>query len=245
MKKYTPPNIVLLALFLCPLLVSCDAFPLRKPAGPVSTPLFNGENLDGWYADIPAADGGAEVLPSFVAEDGMLISKGNPQGHLITEGSYSNYQLVVEYRWLEEPGNCGVLVHASTPRRLYKMFPQSIECQLYVGNAGDFWCIGENIEVDNMTQRRGNPDEWGVEEGQRRRILNLTDDSEKPAGEWNQMVIQCRDDTVVVFVNGDLVNFGYNCSASSGQIAIQAEGAPVQFRRIDLSPLPTEATEGN
>jgi hypothetical protein len=50
---------------------------------------------------------------------------------------------------------------------------------------------------------------------------------------------------VVVFVNGDLVNFGYNCSASSGQIAIQAEGAPVEFRRIDLSPLPTEATEGN
>jgi hypothetical protein len=49
---------------------------------------------------------------------------------------------------------------------------------------------------------------------------------------------------VVVFVNGDLVNFGYNCSASSGQIAIQAEGAPVQFRRVELSDLPTDITEG-
>jgi hypothetical protein len=178
-------------------------------------------------------------------EDGMLISKGTPQGHLITEGSYSNYQLVVEYRWAGKPGNCGILVHASTPRRLYKMFPQSIECQMYAGNAGDFWCIGENIEVDNMTERRGNPDQWGVEENQRRRILNLTNDSEKPTGEWNQMVIQCRSDTIQVWVNDDLVNFGYNCSATSGQIAIQAEGAPVEFRRIDISELPTVASEGN
>ena len=238
------PLPLLLSPLLLFLLVSCDSFPLRESDQPKVTQLFNGEDLSGWYPDVPAADGGADVPPSFVVEDGMLISKGNPQGHLISEESFSNYQLVVEYRWLAEPGNCGILVHASTPRRLYKMFPQSIECQMYVGNAGDFWCIGENIEVDGMTERRGNPDEWGVEEGKRRRILNLTDDSENPPGEWNRMVIQCRDDTVVVFVNGDLVNFGYNCTASSGQIAIQAEGAPVEFRRVDVSELPEAEPAG-
>ena len=73
----------------------------------------------------------------------------------------------------------------------------------------------------------------------------LTNDSEKPTGEWNQMVIQCRADTIQVWVNDELVNFGYNCSATSGQIAIQAEGAPVEFRRVDISKLPTDATEGN
>ncbi len=244
MNNHTHLLILLLALLSCSLLVSCDAFPLRQPAGPVSTPLFNGENLDGWYADVPAADGGAEVPPSFVARDGMLVSMGVPTGHLITEGSYSNYQLVVEYRWAGRPGNCGILVHASTPRRLYEMFPQSIECQMYAGNAGDFWCIGENIEVDNMTERRGDPAQWGVEEDHRRRILNLTNDSEKPAGEWNQMVIQCRADTIQVWVNEELVNFGFNCTASSGQIAIQAEGAPVEFRRVEVSALPADAIEG-
>ena len=51
-----------------------------------------------------------------------------------------------------KPGNCGILVHASTPRRLYGMFPQSIECQMHRGNAGDFWCIGEDISVPDMEQ---------------------------------------------------------------------------------------------
>ena len=139
--------VLLLAVLLCPLLASCDSFPLRKSTVPEPLPLFNGTDLTGWYTDVPAADQSAAVPPSFVVEKSMLVSMGNPQGHLITDDSYSNYQLVVEYRWVEKPGNCGILVHASTPRRLYSMFPQSIECQLYVGNAGDFWCIGEDIQV--------------------------------------------------------------------------------------------------
>lgn len=117
------------------------------------------------------------------------------------------------------------------------MFPQSIECQLHVGNAGDFWCIGEDIHVDDMIARRGPADKWGVDEGKNRRILNLTDNSENPIGDWNRMVIQCRADTIHVWLNGELVNFGFNCTASHGQIAIQAEGAPVQFRRIDMTSL--------
>ena len=46
-----------------------------------------------------------------------------------------------------KPGNCGVLVHSSKPRALYGMFPQSIECQMQSGEAGDFWCIEEDIAV--------------------------------------------------------------------------------------------------
>ena len=167
----------------------------------------------------------------------MLISQGSPGGHLITDSDYSNYTLTIEYRWAGEPGNCGILVHASTPRRLYGMFPQSIECQMYHGNAGDFWCIGEDITVDNMERRRGPKERWGVEEGQSRRVLNMTDDSENPVGEWNTMVIRCEGDRVTVDVNGDRVNEGYDCTADSGMIAVQAEGAMVEFRRLELSPL--------
>ena len=51
------------------------------------------------------------------------------------------------------------------------------------------------------------------------------------------MVIQCFADTVTVWVNGDLVNEGFDCTASSGQIAIQAEGAPCEFRKVELVEL--------
>ena len=199
--------------------------------------LFNGKDLKGWHADVPDADKDKNVPPSFVVRDGVLVSQGNPPGHLITDASFSDYRLVVEYRWPGEPGNCGVLVHASTPRRLYGMFPQSIECQLHVGNAGDFWCIGEDITVPDMEQRRGPKDKWGVDGDRARRILNLTDDSEKPAGEWNEMVIECRGRTVDVWVNGVQVNHGTDCTADKGQIALQAEGAACEFRKIELSPL--------
>jgi len=201
-----------------------------------SIELFDGKSLDGWYTDVPNADDNPDIDPSFAVVDGVLMSMGNPQGHLITEESYADYRLEIEYRWTANPGNCGVLVHASTPRRLYGMFPQSIECQLHNGNAGDFWCIGEDIRVQNEVERRGPQEEWGVDEGKRRRILNLTDGSENPVGEWNTMVIECLGDTISIWVNDELVNVGYDCTASSGQIALQAEGVPCAFRRVELFP---------
>lgn len=204
-------------------------------SGPTS--LFNGEDLEGWHADVPAADSDPAVAPSFAVEDGLLVSLGSPGGHLITDEIYQDYRLEVEYRWPGEPGNCGVLVHASTPRRLYKMFPQSIECQMFHGNAGDFWVIGEDISVPDMVERRGPEEKWGVNEGESRRILNLTDGSENPQGEWNLMVIECRGTSIDVWVNGDHVNNGYDCTTDHGQIALQAEGAKAEFRRVDLTSL--------
>ena len=199
--------------------------------------LFNGTDLEGWHIDVPMKDSIPDAAPSFVVEDGLLISKGEPRGHLITNKTFKDYRLEVEYRFTGEPGNCGVLVHASTPRALYQMFPKSIEVQMEHKNAGDFWVIVEDIEVDNMVERRGPESEWGITEGKNRRILNLTDDSEKPLGEWNSMTIECLDDTVKVWVNGDLVNHGYNATVSEGQIALQAEGAEVAFRKLVLTPL--------
>ena len=117
------------------------------------------------------------------------------------------------------------------------MFPKSIEVQMMHENAGDFWCIVENIEVDNMVERRGPKADWGVVEGKNRRILNLTDGAENPPGQWNKMVIECLGDRVKVWVNEELVNEGYNATATKGNIAIQAEGAEVEFRKLTLDPI--------
>ena len=214
-------------------LVGCAGW--SDPAAPIA--LWNGRDLSGWHADVPAADDGKTVAPSFVARDGLLVSQSTPEGHLITDASYRDYRLTVEWRWPGNPGNCGVLVHASVPRRLYGMFPQSIECQMHVGNAGDFWCIGEDITVPDMETRRGPKAKWGVDGDRARRIKNLTDNSEKPPGQWNQMVIECRGREIQVWVNGDLVNHGTGCTAGHGQIALQAEGAVCEFRKVELHRL--------
>ena len=102
------------------------------------------------------------------------------------------------------------------------------------GNAGDFWCIVEDIRVPDMEKRRGAKKDWGITEGKERRILNLTDNSESPVGQWNHMIIECVGNSIKVWVNNDLVNYGFDCAASKGQIALQAEGAEVEFRKLAL-----------
>ncbi len=223
--KYLP----LFALLVC-------ACATPEPEQPQAQQLFNGTDLSGWHADIPAMDT-TDVASPFFVRDGYLVSAGTPGGHLITDDTFSNYRLEVEYRFAGEPGNCGVLVHASTPRALYKMFPKSIEVQMMHENAGDFWVIVEDIEVPDMVSRRGPEEEWGITEGKARRILNLTDGSEKPVGEWNAMTIETVGPTLRVWVNGDLVNDGFNATVEQGHIALQAEGSEVEFRKVQLTPI--------
>ena len=199
------------------------------------TSLFNGRDLSGWHVDVPAMDNDPSVKSPFVVQNKMLVSLGTPNGHLITDSVFENYRLEVEYRFAGTPGNCGVLVHASTPRALYSMFPKSLEVQMMHENAGDFWCIVEDIEVPDMERRRGPKSEWGIVEGKQRRIENLTNDSENPVGEWNTMSIVCVGDEIKVWVNSNLVNHGFNCTARRGQIAIQAEGSHVEFRKLELT----------
>ena len=230
MKPYVPYTLLLFSILFT---VACAVN---------AQSLFNGEDTSGWVMDVPLMDSIPDAPKSFVVRDGMLVSLGEPRGHLVTEREYANYRLEVEYRFPGEPGNCGVLVHASTPRALYQMFPKSIEVQMQHQDAGDFWVIVEDIEVENMVERRGPKEKWGITEGTNRRIPNLTDDSENPLGEWNSMNIECLDNEIKVWVNGDLVNHGFNATASKGKIALQAEGAEVEFRKLVLTPI-TELTD--
>ncbi|HRN55391.1 MAG TPA: DUF1080 domain-containing protein [Agriterribacter sp.] len=211
--------------------------PLELLSQSASYSLFNGRDLSGWHIDVPEMDTNALARNPFIIRHGLLVSLGEPNGHLITDSIYQNFRLQVEYRFAGKPGNCGVLVFASTPRSLYKMFPKSIEVQMMHENAGDFWCIVEDITVPDMEKRRGPKEKWGITEGKNRRIHNLTNGSEKPLGEWNTMIVECLKNSIRVWVNGELVNDGFNCTAEKGQIALQAEGAEVEFRKVELTPI--------
>ena len=226
MKKLTIVSIVATVTLSCATL-----------SGKKSESLFNGKDLTGWHVDIPDMDKDPNLKSAFIVRDGLLVSLGTPRGHLITDAVFENYRLEVEYCFAGKPGNCGILAHASTPRALYKMFPKSIEVQMNHQHAGDFWCIVEDITVPDMVKRRGPKEKWGITEGKARRILNLTDGSENPVGQWNTMVIECLNDAIKVWVNGDLVNHGYDCTASKGQIAIQAEGSEVEFKKLHLTSI--------
>jgi hypothetical protein len=207
---------------------------LTAPLHAQTKSLFNGTDLTGWHADVPEMDTNTTAKTPFIVRKGMLVSLGTPGGHLITDALYENYRLDIEYRFAGKPGNCGALVHSSTPRALYAMFPKSIEVQMQHNNAGDFWCIVEDISVPDMEARRGPKAEWGGTADKKRNIKNLMN-AEKPVGEWNSMTIECLKDSVKVWVNGKMVNFGYNCTVSKGQIALQAEGSEVEFRKVDLT----------
>jgi len=189
-------------------------------------PLFDGKSFSGWSFDTRD-----KAAPDTIwkIEDGTIVvsGKGKPAGVIRTEKTYSNYTLEFEWRWMNGKGNSGCLIHCSKPREM-SVWPKSIEVQLASDNAGDFWQIGETIAVEEkqvVKNKKGTPS---------RRRLNLTDGSEKPLGEWNKMRVVVKDATVEVFVNGTLVNKGWNASATEGAICLQAEGADIQFRNIRI-----------
>lgn len=187
--------------------------------------LFNGENLDNWTLFV----GDTAVNPGevFYVEDGLLKIKGKPNGYIRTKGTYSNYILHVDWRWVEEPANSGVLLHAHGPDMLW---PLCIEAQLMNGNAGDFVLIGEGsgITVQDTS--------YLIEPGERmfESIPKFEESSEKPAGEWNTYEIKCTDDLIELKVNGVLQNRGTDPTFTQGNICIQSEGGPMEIRRIEL-----------
>jgi hypothetical protein len=185
--------------------------------------LFNGKNFDGWTYVLSDANVKMEDVWSVV--DGMIVCKGKPSGYLRTKEDYSDYTLTLQWRWApgSKGGNSGVLVHTSTPGAI-GVWPKSIEAQLAAGNAGDIWVIGTTIQIPNADERVMG-----------RRHLNLTDNSEKPAGEWNKYEIIAKGDELTLKVNGDLANHATKCSVTKGAICLQSEGAEVHFRNIKLT----------
>ena len=211
--------------FVAPaILVLIAAVAAGEEGKPIS--LFNGKDLSGWKAVL--ANDAAKATDVWSVKEGVLACKGEPRGYIRTErDDYENYVLKLQWRFPAgtKGGNSGILLHTSTPGAI-GIWPKSLEAQLNHLNAGDIWVIGETCEIENAAERvKG------------RRHLNLTDDSEKPIGEWNQYEIICDGDDIKIKVNGVLVNHVTKCSATKGAICLQSEGAPIEFREIGLTPL--------
>ena len=105
-------------------------------------------------------------------------------------------------------------------------------------NVGDFWCFQEDITVPNMEERRGSKENWGSTDGKLRNIKKLVD-AENAAGEWNNIVVESVGNEVKVWLNNTLVNYGYDCTAQKGKIALQSEGSEIEFKRVEITPIAT------
>jgi hypothetical protein len=224
MKRYML-IIVALAVTIALLAASTGASEGRnKPIVPKEkTMLWNGKDFAGWklYTREPNHD----VMKTWSVNNGLIRCEGKPAGYMRTEIDYADYLIHVEWRWPEKGGNNGVLVHMSGED---KVWPKSLECQLYSGNAGDFWVIGG---LETAEHAKGGARVKG------RRTLKLKDSSEKKPGQWNAYDIICKDGWIVVMVNGVLQNVATKCSANSGKICLQSEGTPIEYRNIYIEPL--------
>ncbi len=178
-----------------------------------------GKDLTNWTFVTKEGEKTAEA--AWKLEDGILSTKGEPIGYLRTKETYKHYSLTFEWRYLPgtENNNSGVLLHVSTPGAA-GVWPKSFEGQLMQNNAGDFWTIGETLIATG--ENKGG------------RWIRIADPKEKPLGEWNTMTVKSAENSIVIHVNGTLVNQGKNLSATEGAIGFQAEGGPIEFRNIVL-----------
>lgn len=193
--------------------------------------LFNGKDLDGWQAHLVDSD--VKMEDVWTVEDGILVCKGEPFGFLHTKEKYTNFRLVVEWRWAPggEPGNSGVLLRITGDPPTF--LAKCVEAQLKHGDAGDIWGF-YGFEVAGAKDRFVEIDHELI--GKFMGVRKIRD-AEKPAGEWNKYTITLKGDKLYLTINGERVNQARNLTVEPGTIGFQSEGGVIHFRTIQLTPL--------
>lgn len=135
---------------------------LHEPENPpsVTRQLFNGKNLEGWYSFIEHRGRDKDPKNVFSVNDGMIHISGEEYGSIITNEEYSNYKLVVEFKWgthtyaprVDNARDNGVLIHSTGEDGGYSgIWMHSIECQIIEGGTGDFLVVGDGSQAFALT----------------------------------------------------------------------------------------------
>lgn len=226
------------------------------------TPLFNGQNLDGWTIKIKGQEAGVNYRDTFRVENGVLrvaydrYEKFNGEfGHLFYQGRFTNYILRAEYRFVgnQVPGgpgwafrNSGLMIHGQTVESMRRDqdFPVSIEVQLLGGNGKD----------KRSTANLCTPGTHVVMNG--KLVTQHCNDSRSQTfhgDQWvtcevevhgsRQIIHRVNGETVLEYEQpqydeGDadaraLMKDGQKL-ISSGTISLQAESHPVEFRKVEI-----------
>jgi hypothetical protein len=196
------------------------------------TPLFNGENLDGWYTFLQRSGKNSDPSGSVRVDNGMLHILGNAvpkenaeAGYLATTNEHSNYCLRLEYKWgttrfaprLNWKRDNGLLIHVVGPDRVW---PTCMEMQIQETDVGDaiplsgVRYITADV-VNGLSPWPNPPKENPTGPGQapamamggpgQRRVTPKRGDFEDRIG-WNSVEVIVRDDRAAFLVNGRIVN---------------------------------------
>ncbi|HEV7301948.1 MAG TPA: family 16 glycoside hydrolase [Tepidisphaeraceae bacterium] len=193
------------------------------------TPLFNGQNLSGFYTWTPSQGKNNDTAGYFEVENGMIHVLGIPNtgaqqefGYLSTNASYANYHLRFQYKWgvtkfapragSSTPRDSGVLYHVNGPDQLW---PLSVETQVQEGDTGDFWMLGtggRETTIDTTIVNGSYPKKYavgGVAASQRggRVVKGTTAES---LTDWNTVEVIADGNVLTVMVNGVVVNRATN-----------------------------------
>lgn len=228
--------------------------------------IFNGKDLDGWTPKIRGHELGDNYADTFRVEDGLLTvsydgyeSFDGKFGHLFYKTPFSHYRLRIEYRFIGEqikggPGwafrNSGIMAHCQAPESMdvNQSFPVSIEVQMLGGSGkgdrstGNLCTPGTNVEIDGELVKKHvipskgktyHGDQWVTLEVEVqgsdvvRHIVEgeVIHEYRKP-----QLDPKDKDAKKLIKDDGLLLEGGY--------FSLQAESHPVQFRKVEIMPLP-------
>ncbi len=230
-------------------------------------PLFNGHDLKDWTVKVHHHEVGVNFGNTFRVEDEMIKVRYDQYGdfndqfsHLYFNQPFSHFHLKLEYRFVGElqkgaPDytlrNSGVMFHSQDPRSMPKEqnWPISVEMQ-FLGGLGD----GEPRPTGNMCS----PGTDIVYQGKMYDSHCLSSTSKTYDGDhWvSAELIVLGDSLITHIINGDTVLQyskptmgggvvqGYDSAIwmpgkalTSGFIALQSEGQPIDFRKVELKNL--------
>ena len=227
-------------------------------------PIFNGKNLDGWTPKVTGYKVGENPLDGFRVEDGILkvdyskfVRFNGRFGHLFYKDKLSSYILRIEYRFQGEllpdaPGYCyrnsGVMIHSQSAESqdILQNWPVSLEAQL----------LGSTPKLKQVTANICTPGTTVFYNGAFTEEHCISSTSKNYYdGEWvtldiivhgSKAIYHVIDgDTVLAYTNpqigGMLLPENYSVPTGTfledGYIALQAEGTPIDFRKIELKIL--------
>lgn len=228
--------------------------------------LFNGKNLDGWVVKIAGEDFNNNYRNTFRVEGGLLKVSyqqydrfDNRFGSLFYTRPFSHYWIRAEYRFVGSlaPGaprwayrNSGIQLHSQAAQTMRKdqQFPVSVEFDIVGGRflgsrpTGDVCQNGTHVliegapvkglcsKVGDMTIRG---DDWVT-------ILAEVDGSKSVRQIVNGSLVVHYTDLTLDETNQDarqMMAAGAHKELAAGYISIQSNGAPIEFRRIEVLPI--------
>lgn len=199
---------------------------------------------------------------TWTERDGVIVCSGRPLGGARSREVFTNFEIELEWRHLEHAGNSGLFLWC--PDSAFTDLPPGqlprtgIEVQVldlgyeteWVKNHGApsdwFTSHGDVFPVGAAQMTARTPSiEYVAADGSTYTVGNATSSRSfpterlvRPAGEWNHYRVLAVDGCVTLWVNGSEVNAGSACSPSTGHLALEAEGARVEFRNLRLRELP-------